>query len=66
MLLLLDVRNLRVHFFTRGSAVHAVNRVSFWLNEGETLGIVRESGSGRSGTTRSILPPILQTPGRIT
>ncbi|HXF68389.1 MAG TPA: ABC transporter ATP-binding protein [Thermoflexus sp.] len=63
---LLDVRNLEVRFFTRDGVVHAVNGVSFQLNEGETLGIVGESGCGKSVTMLSILRLIPQPPGRIT
>ncbi len=47
---LLDVRNLEVVFKTTTTSVHAVNQISFQLNEGEILSIVGESGSGKSQT----------------
>ncbi len=57
---LLEVRSLGVKFVTRERTVHAVNDVSFTLGRGEVLGILGESGSGKSVTLRSIqklLPP---------
>lgn len=51
----LDVRDLKTVFQTRGGEVHAVNDVSFSLKPGELLGVVGESGSGKSVTMMSLL-----------
>ncbi|MCK0094946.1 ABC transporter ATP-binding protein [Yoonia sp. F2084L] len=51
----LDVRDLKTVFRTRGGEVHAVNDVSFSLKPGELLGVVGESGSGKSVTMMSLL-----------
>ncbi len=63
--LLLDVRNLRTSFFTEGGEVRAVDDVSFSVFRGRTLGIVGESGCGKSVTSLSIMRLIPSPPGRI-
>lgn len=62
---LLTVAGLETRFRTREGLVHAVNGVSFNLKEGETLGIVGESGCGKSVTVLSILRLIPSPPGEI-
>jgi len=63
--LLLDVRDLATTFKTPEGTVHAVNGVSFGLKEGETLGVVGESGCGKSVTMLSVLRLIPSPPGKI-
>lgn len=65
MATLLQVRGLRTHFFTQDGVVHAVNGVHYELAEGETLGIVGESGCGKSVGVLSVMRLIPQPPGRI-
>ena len=62
---LLDVDNLEVRFWTRRGTVHAVNGISFALSPGETLGIVGESGCGKSVTALALMG-ILPRAGRVT
>jgi len=62
---LLEVRNLRTVFDTDDGQVQAVNGVSFEVRPGETLGVVGESGCGKSVTAFSILRLIPSPPGRI-
>jgi oligopeptide transport system ATP-binding protein len=61
---LLRVEDLRTYFHTRAGVVRAVQGVSFQVNSGETLGIVGESGCGKSVTALSIMRLIPQPPGR--
>lgn len=63
---LLEVKNLTKHFpAAHGQKVHAVNGVSFKLERGETLGIVGESGCGKSSMGRTILKVHEPTSGQI-
>ncbi len=61
---LLKVRNLKTYFFTADGVVKAVDGVDFEVNEGEILGLVGESGCGKSVTSFSILQ-LIDDPGRI-
>jgi oligopeptide/dipeptide ABC transporter ATP-binding protein len=61
---LLEVRNLRTHFFSRAGVVRAVDDVSFSLGRGEILGLVGESGCGKSVSSLSIMR-LVDRPGRI-
>ncbi|MBN1878425.1 MAG: ABC transporter ATP-binding protein [Anaerolineae bacterium] len=62
--ILLDIKNLKTNFYLSEGTVHAVNGASFSLSRGETLGIVGESGCGKSVMARSILG-IVPAPGRV-
>jgi len=62
---LLEVRSLSTHFFTEEGAVRAVENVSFEIYPGEILGLVGESGCGKSVTGLSLLKLIPIPPGRI-
>jgi len=64
--LLLDVQGLETQFKTSDGVVHAVNGVTFGLAEGETLGVVGESGCGKSVTMLSLLRLIPSPPGEVT
>ncbi len=61
---LLEVRNLRVEFPTRRGTLVAVNNISFEISEGEVLGVVGESGAGKSLTGSAVIG-LLEPPGRI-
>lgn len=61
---LLEVKNLKTHFFTRKGVVKAVDDVSFELKPGEIMGLVGESGAGKSITGFSIIN-LIDSPGKI-
>lgn len=60
----LDVRNLKVEFFTDEKIITAVDGISFQLDRGQTLGIVGESGSGKSVTSLAVMD-LVPSPGRV-
>src|SRR4026209_1621692 len=62
---LLDVKNLKTYFFTDDGVVRAVDGVDLYIEKGETLGVVGESGCCMSVTALSIMKLIPQPPGRI-
>jgi oligopeptide transport system ATP-binding protein len=62
---LLEVKNLSTHFLSEDGLVKAVDNISYDLNEGETLGLVGESGCGKSVSALSLLRLIPNPPGKI-
>jgi peptide/nickel transport system ATP-binding protein len=62
---LLEIRNLKTYFDVRGGVLKAVDDVSVTIDPGETLGLVGESGCGKSVTASSIMRLIPMPPGRI-
>ena len=65
MATLLQVKDLRTHFFTDEGVVRAVDGISYDVQEGETMGLVGESGCGKSVSALSILRLIPNPPGKI-
>jgi len=62
---ILKVENLKINFFTRKGIVYAVDDISFTLKKGETLGLVGESGCGKTTTVLGLMK-MVPTPGEIT
>jgi oligopeptide/dipeptide ABC transporter ATP-binding protein len=62
---LLQVKNLRTSFFTPEGEVRAIDGVSFEIGEGKTLGLVGESGCGKSVTSLSVMRLIQSPPGKV-
>jgi len=65
MTTLIEVQGLKTRFFTQDGVVHAVNGISYHVDEGETLGIVGESGCGKSVSVLSVMRLIPTPPGKI-
>lgn len=63
--ILLQVKNLRTYFFVKRGIVKAVDGISFSLRRGETIGLVGESGCGKSATSLSLLRLVPRPAGRI-
>ena len=62
---LVELKNLRTHFFTDMGVARSVDGVSYKVRKGQTLGVVGESGCGKSVTALSIMGLIPQPPGKI-
>ena len=62
---ILDIRDLTIHFEMKSGVVEAVNHVSFTLNKGETLGLVGETGAGKTTTALGIMNLVQTPPGRL-
>ena len=62
---LLQIEDLQTHFFTPAGVVRAVDGVSYEVRPGETLGVVGESGCGKSVTALSVLRLVAEPPGKI-
>ena len=62
---LLEIKNLKTYFHTRGGTNRAVDDISFSINKGEIVGVVGESGSGKSVTCHSILGLLPQPPAKV-
>ncbi|MGM0420818.1 MAG: ABC transporter ATP-binding protein [Bacillota bacterium] len=61
---LLDVSNLQVVFYTYRGVIQALNGVDLWMNQGERLGVVGETGCGKSVTSKAIMR-LIEDPGEI-
>ena len=61
----LEIEDLQTHFFTQVGVIRAVDGVSYAVRAGETLGVVGESGCGKSVTALSVLRLVASPPGRI-
>ena len=63
---LLDIRDLNVHYITDKETVYAVNGIDLKVEEGETLGLVGETGAGKTTTALAIMQLVPDPPGKIT
>ena len=62
---LLEIKNLTVQYLTVDGCVHAVEGLNLSLNEGETLGLVGETGAGKTTTVKSIMRILPDPPAKI-
>ena len=62
---LLEVKDINIHYVTEDETVYAVNGIGFTLDEGETIGLVGETGAGKTTTALSIMGLIPDPPGKI-
>ena len=62
---LLDVKNLTIHYITEDGVVRAVNELNLYLDRGETLGLVGETGAGKTTTALGLLKLVPNPPGKI-
>ena len=62
---LLEVKDLSIHYFTDEGVVRAVNNIDFELARGETMGLVGETGAGKTTTARGIMGLVPNPPGRV-
>ena len=61
----IEVKNLKVHYTSEGRKIHAVNDVSFSLQKGETLGLVGETGAGKTTIAKSVLRILPEPPAQV-
>ncbi|MGN0774186.1 MAG: ABC transporter ATP-binding protein [Candidatus Ventricola sp.] len=64
--ILLSVRDLTVEYTSEGEVIHAVNHISFDLEKGKTIGLVGETGAGKTSIARAILRTLPEPPARVT
>ncbi|HEY7140679.1 MAG TPA: ATP-binding cassette domain-containing protein, partial [Methylomirabilota bacterium] len=62
---LLEIKGLKTHFFTEEGVVRAVDGIDLHIDKGETLGVVGESGCGKTVTALSVMKLIPMPPGKI-
>lgn len=62
---LLEIKDLTIHYITTDGTVKAVNNVNFSINKGETIGLVGETGAGKTTTALGILRLVPNPPGKI-
>ncbi len=63
--IILDIKDLNIHFFTEDGIVEAVNGLNINIKKGETLGLVGETGAGKTTTALSVLDLVPMPPGRV-